>query len=207
MLLNYFEFMFKIDQKAIELAEKFSQKFQRITGKTNFFISKALGFFVTMWQLVDLGLITPLSSEKPVSLTEMVIHISFGILLSLLTLFVWTWGIINYDESTIIKNINKGLSNWEKLHPEMISKRAGLLTGAFFLFGINLMVDLIIQHSFKSSSLHPIYLFGTIWLAYIFRACNPLPPQESKIRQTIKAIKAVLSPAQTSINQAFHSSE
>jgi len=171
----------KFDLWIISIFEVFAHKFQRLTGKDNFFLVRAFLVVVVTCRLVQgmrgyqIGRLMPYTD-----------FISAGIYV----LFSLT--ILNLIERQVKKESGVGFANHQKHVTIIRLLRFALLLSAIqttFLHQIKFEPDFVIRLG---------YLIGNwaYWIAWVFMACDPLPPQVSKIRQWLNRLATTNKTAQ-----------
>ena len=162
------------DTKAVNWAEKFSHKTQKYFGINNFMIGKTCAkLSMVIFTITFLARSNVLALEL-----KEIINTGSQLAIGLLMNYIFfTRKIILFDEDPVWSSLNKGIKNKEFTEAKM--GRSALLLMVILLT--------ILDNYFKGlGELHWIL----IWLAYIFIACTPLPPGESKIRKWINGLKA-----------------
>lgn len=150
----------KIDDFFLQEAQKFSDSFQRITGKTKFFLEKwSLILFLVILCVQTLLLYAELDSSL----------IVIGFLPCLLNILMWVPVIrrIETDEAAFLEH---GTLNFSELHD--FYRRS---------FLVLLALSLELLHVFIWHSLPHLWIFFCGWI--YFAACIPRPPSKSKLRQ------------------------
>lgn len=153
-----------LDWLILRRVEKFTHKFQRLTGKTNFWLSK-----ICMLSMAGVTVARDILLVEPVQILLMDIVLAVVIITVVVP-------IINMTEEIAEKNVSRGLANGGK------SEEAALFRISQILFYIGIIMI---------SQLPLFLVIYTFFIAYLyFMACDPLPPCKSSAAEWVKGIFA-----------------
>ncbi len=182
--------LYWLDEKIIDLFEKFCHKFQLWTGKTNFFLAR-----VTIVVFVGSALIEFFGAFKAKSLDVSLASIFFQtIYLSIvLCSLVRTADIV---ENVMNKIIISGYKNPFKIHPMVKTMRIfNFWITSFYGLAVFTMQDKISEY-FLMYFL--IILIG-ITFTFYFLSCTPLPPCRSSVKEFFGSLfaKPITAPSKS----------
>lgn len=180
--------------KLIEKIEKFTQFIQKWSGINCFRISHILiasGFCLEL-----LGLVY--ADHSNVNIYFLICTATLWLLRSLLILLVSIATKLKEEEAKIFADLAKGLRNYRKVdHGETKSREIVL----------HIPVALILLYCLTPISVLLVLGSCVHYLGFILRACDPLSPTESKIRQWVNGFKAALQPPIPVPTSAFRSTD
>lgn len=181
--------MLKIDAKLLDLFTRFSHWFQRMTGKTNFFLAKfgvALCFLEVVVHILNFYF--PILSRKSTA---------FGVVMALLVALILTVQMVKLDyadhdlifsservEDPTFWILSNGSTSWR------------LVWFLWFVWDVFMAFKEVPKSSspfFEAISWS--FAAGTVVFSY-FAAVTPLPPGKSKIREWLEGFNLFLKPAQ-----------
>jgi hypothetical protein len=161
----------KIDSILLRTLETLCQRFESLTGLTNFWWKNQVdccGVVLGSWIILRLiGSKTSLIVSVPTSL-----FIGF---IAFLLLSLSLFGASKMQERDAINRLLKGYQNPEKIDPELIKMRMSTIELAA-------MIGMIVW-LFQFDLLVPLF-FGMMALRFYLRACDPLPPGGKKRKPT-----------------------
>lgn len=158
-----------VDDRLLSWFERFSRWFQRLTGRTNFFLAA----------LLDLA-----NSAVCIALGFWTLNTTYFFF----SLFFLMYSIGNqYREKHALDAASRGFANpmkairWFKV-ARIFSPFLGLWLLAFYWDGFMTV-----------NQTASIVVMALVWTAMYFEACDPLPPSQSKIRMWLNSMKAALA--------------
>lgn len=176
----------KIDNGLLTKFEKFSHKWQKLTGKNCFWLAKLSAVCGAIFGTLFIGLGILIQPKTGIIGFPLIFFLFFGTILSV--------KIIRLTE-TMVELMNLlGLSNPTKI----TMKNQRVLSVFFFVFFFSLVASVGLSN--PVFFLMAFYAVSEVAEVY-FTACDPLPPAKSKIRQWLESLvsaakKAVsISPA------------
>jgi hypothetical protein len=177
--------MEQVDYFLVENFQQFAHYFQRLTGRTNFWLA-ALAYKIHLLNLVIFIAVSVIKSVRNNKIAE---ELVFLILLFLIALGIGKITMLSVkrcekkDRDFFMDN--QGLMNLNLIilsaHRIMV-----LLMTSVNLFGLGLVAFVLGMPEYMF-----ILLFGIFYvIAIYFEACTPLPPGKSKVKEWLEAWKA-----------------
>jgi hypothetical protein len=171
--------LFALDRLLLETTERSAHRFQRWTGKNNFWWMRQL--------LVIQALCLLAVAVEPLYLSTLpwASRITLSLLLLVMVMFLGVTGRLNlasqldHMEGEAYKRLQQGLANPEKIHPAYFVFR---LVTLFVFMPIVLLMGV-------SYHINIIVGLATVALAYL-SACDPLPPCAGKIKEWWLSLRA-----------------
>lgn len=161
-----------LDFKIIQLVEKFCHWFQRLTGKTNYWLAQKV--FIAACMASSLAMVITLSNAKNLA------TLIWSFILIIWATYIWR-SALNLatkimahwkdEEQMAYIRLAKGLSNPCKLNPHIIDIR--------LVFLATTLIILILDSVTMSPSFVTIFLFLLSFGLYLI-SCDPLPPAPEK---------------------------
>lgn len=105
----------------------------------------------------------------------------FWLLCSITILLILLLTELRDEEARIFTDLSKGLSNFRKIAKSEIGGRKGVMTITCLFLAVYFLTTISILLFFAGL---------VLYLGFLLRACDPLPPSESKVRQWINGLKA-----------------
>lgn len=189
--------IFDLDQMLIRWLERLAQWYQKLTGKTNFFLAKIA---------LILAVLAPI-----------ILWVLFGTISVLVALFISGTNYLfmrkqqfplylNKDlEAKVMNDAAKGLANQRKTDYSAIVERISDYSLCVLVTTLIPVFSNTADFSGVTKVCLVVELLCTI--ANILIACDPLPPGNSKIRGWINGIKAFFAKLATVSTSAFRSNE
>lgn len=172
--------IFKIDSAIIGFVEKFAHWFQKLTGKTNFFLAGAINgvllvpCFIAIMRGTDL--FNPMNPQPEERTTFDYIILFFLIcIFSESALFGW-----KKDEDAAWKRLTQGLANPKK----------SSFTAAMVRMCIVLLCSLLTAFALEEGNLISAAITSLFLLGSYLESCDPLPPCQGKIKEWLGSLFA-----------------
>lgn len=172
----------RADRWLIDQLEKLCHKFQRLTGRTNFWLAA-----VAAWIIVYCDLASAMSFFLP-ELPRWVTWLGIWKVSRPFELWMYSFGVViwivdgtfgyHYREKQALTRLELGLANPSKI----------FLPALMFRWVITVVaIQIGITGRWLPSAM---IMASTCWL----QVCDPLPPQKSKVREWIESLSARLVP-------------
>lgn len=174
----------RIDESILELFTKFSHWFQRLTGRTNYFLAKICVFLmITSMLFIIINIWVPILSYIPSSTARLFEPFLFliGMLACILQIYILDKSENNlYEASERVRapSFFEGSYRWRLV----LGLMSILFLSLFFL--PDSRKGILIANIFFYC--YPLFF----WLASYFVMVDPLPPGKSKVRQWVENIQA-----------------
>jgi hypothetical protein len=187
--------LLKIDMFLLTSLERFTHKFQRLTGKTNFWLASQMVVIRIMVYIVWILETFEVFAYIPVWLAAPSVAMS--------TLLLWLVGVRpNYrlakgfeiKEKDAYLRVAKGLAN-----PKKIAHGFGVFRIVTLISAPSLFLLLSTLSTATSTKLGGTILGITIPVQFYLEACDPLPPCSSKIMDWFRSFRKKPVPAESQI--------
>ena len=172
------------DAKIISIAEYFCHKFQRLTGKTNFFL-------VVICNMILCAMAFALTFEALHQ--KQILYICIDIFALALTIYWVQESLSSYKEweEKAFELLREGLANYRK-ETELIHRLLILLMASFAL--VKSFFE-IWSGIFLSPSVTGYIIMQFFLVKEYLHCCDPLPPCKSSLKEWFKGFGKVLVPA------------
>ena len=185
-------FLASLDQWIIGVLERYTQKFQRLTGKTNFFLAKIAALVIAIATYAELKVgIEQSGMFKPIHFAD---YFIFALWLATV---IW---LVDSVEKIVHRGSLNQTSNFTKYATKFKWLRCTwfiVAVGFTFLRWLLLMFGIsVYDKSFTLHILRRVEIWG-VGLYFYLIACDPLPPCIGKIQQLTRAWFSRTQPQQT----------
>jgi hypothetical protein len=180
-----------VDAAIVQAVEWLCHKFERMTGKTNYWILSRLSILYVICMIMG----TRSTIGEPYAILVLTFfYVMYGPLTILSTTFSIT-GLYKVHETAAVRRVAMGLANPEKTIPRRIHGRTkGLVWDIGFIAAALLLNSMQIT----TVSWWLLTLFWSSSLAGYLDACDPLPPGSVTARDVFKSLRfRTLAPAKS----------
>jgi hypothetical protein len=171
---------FKMDSAIIGFVEKFAHRFQRLTGKTNFFLLGLIAGILLIPSFIGMlkgtSMFDPMNPEPPEK-TSFDYMTDFMRIYVLSEVAIFEWKI---EEDAALRRLSQGLAN-----PRKGSVGWALCRTLFFQVFILGTLSSIRNWNLLSAAIE-----GCVSLILYLYSCDPLPPCQGKIKEWLGSLFA-----------------
>lgn len=179
-----------LDAFILKCFTKFAHRFQKITGRTNYFLAKiGLAIVVAAVSVAILGCVLPILTEK------------------VSPIFAFICGLIAIAEISRMAKLDRAekdaIESSEVRVKHFISENS-LVSRMIWVF-FSVQDTLILIFSNTPITIWRIFLYSAstgLLIYYYFIAVDPLPPGKSKVKEFFEAITTYLSPTKVAGSEA-----